>query len=186
MQLRFTMTFAARASALVAAAATLFALAQPARAEVIQLIDNTQVSGKIVHYYDGTFAIETSDGQKVELPTAKIKTITFKLPPARAEFSTPEKTFQRYKDALTKSDITKLIDCYALMYQGVMAAELGRTSDEQRKKMQSEISGTKLEVKSSKVTGSNATLKVQRSKGDEVETADVRMVLENGEWKLTP
>jgi hypothetical protein len=29
-------------------------------------------------------------------------------------------------------------------------------------------------------------LKVQRAKGDEVETADVRMVLENGEWKLTP
>ena len=26
----------------------------------------------------------------------------------------------------------------------------------------------------------------QRAKGDEVETADVRMVLENGEWKLTP
>ena len=67
-----------------------------------------------------------------------------------------------------------------------MAAELGRTTDEQRKKMQSEIAGTKLEIKSSKVTGNSATLKVQRTKGDEVETADVRMVLENGEWKLTP
>ena len=75
MQFRFTLT----------AAAALFALAQPARAEVIQLIDNTQVSGKIVHFYDGTFAVETSDGQKVELPTAKIKAITFKLPPARSE-----------------------------------------------------------------------------------------------------
>jgi flagellar basal body-associated protein FliL len=39
---------------------------------------------------------------------------------------------------------------------------------------------------SSKVTGNSATLKVQRTKGDEAETADVRMVLENGEWKLTP
>ena len=176
MRLRFTLT----------AAAALFALSQPARAEVIQLLDNTQVSGKIIHYYDGTFAIETSDGQKVELPTAKIKAITFKLPPARAEFSTPEKTFARYKEALVKNDINKLIDCYALMYQGVMAAELGRTTDEQRKKMQSELAGTKLEIKSSKITGSNATLKIQRAKGDEVETADVRLVLENGEWKLTP
>jgi hypothetical protein len=52
--------------------------------------------------------------------------------------------------------------------------------------MQSEIAGTKLEIKSSKISGNSATLKVQRSKGDEVETADVRMVLENGEWKLTP
>src|SRR6185312_3349622 len=126
----------------------------PARAEIIQLIDNTQVSGKIVHFYDGTFAIETSDGQKVELPTSKIKTITFKLPPARAEFSTPEKTFQRYKDALSKNDITKLIDCYALMYQGVMASEMSHASDEQKKKMQSEIAGTKLEIKSSKISGS--------------------------------
>src|SRR5262249_11131988 len=136
--------------------------------------------------YDGTFAIETSDGQKVELPTSKIKAITFKLPPARAEFSTPEKTFQRYKDALVKNDINKLIDTYALMYQGVMAAELGRTSDEQQKNRQGETGGTKLENKSSKTPGTPATLKAQRQKGDESETADVHMVLENGEWKLTP
>lgn len=176
MQLRFTLS----------SAAVLVALAQPARAEVIQLIDNTQLSGKIVHFYEGTFAIETSDGQKLELPSAKIKSISFKLPPARAEFSTPEKTFQRYKDALAKNDVPKLVDCYALMYQGVIGSELSRASEADRKKMQSEMAGTKLEIKSSKISGSSATLKVQRQKGDEVETADVRMVLENGEWKLTP
>jgi len=178
MQFRFTILATLSALYLTAAA--------PARAEIIQLIDNTQLNGKIVHFYDGTFHIETSDGQKLELPTTKIKQIRFKLPPARAEFSTPEKTFQRYKDALGKNDVGKLIDCYALMYQGVMAAELSHATDEQKKKMQSEISGTKLEVKASKITGNNATLKVQRSKGDEVETADIRLVLENGEWKLTP
>jgi hypothetical protein len=161
-------------------------IAGHARAEVVQLIDNTQLNGKIVHYYDGTFSFETSDGQKVELPTAKIKSITFKLPPARAEFSTPEKTFSRYKDALLKNDMGKLIDCYALMYQGMMAAQLNQAGDEMKNKMRKEIEGTKLEIKSSKISGNNATLKVQRSKGDEVETADVRLVLENGEWKLTP
>ena len=110
--------------------------AAPARAEVIQLLDNTQVSGKILHFYDGVFAIETSGGQKVDIPTAKIKAITFKLPPPRAEFSTPEKTFQRYKDALVKNDITKLIDCYALMYQGMMAAEARPRRRRAGKKMQ--------------------------------------------------
>jgi hypothetical protein len=175
MQFRLTLT-----------AAILIALWSTARAEVIQLIDNTQVSGKIVHFYDGTFAIETSDGQKLDLPTGKIKTITFKLPAPRAEFSSPDKTFQRYKDALVKNDVKKLVECYALMYQGVMAAELSRATDEQKKKMQSEIAGTKLEVKSQKVTGTNATLRVQRIKGDESETTDVHLVLENGEWKLTP
>src|SRR5215813_7573893 len=102
MRLRFTIT----------AAAALFALSQPARAEVIQLLDNTQISGKIVHFYDGLFAVETAGGEKVDVPTAKIKQITFKLPAARSEFSTPEKTFGRYKDALLKSDMHKVIDCY--------------------------------------------------------------------------
>jgi len=159
--------------------------ARAARAEVIELVDKTKMNAKIIHYYDGVYTVDAG-GQTVKLPKEKIKSISFTLPPARAEFSTPEKTFARYKDALVKNDVTKLIDCYALMYQGVMAAELGRTTDEQRKKMQSELAGTKLEIKSSKITGSNATLKIQRAKGDEVETADVRLVLENGEWKLTP
>ena len=160
-------------------------IAAPARAEVIQLLDNTQLVGKIVHFYEGVFAIETADGKKLELPTNKIKTITFKLPPARAEFSSPEKTFARFKDALLKSDVPKVIDCYALMYQGVVAQQLGNSPEDLRK-MQKEFEGTRFEIKASKISGSNATLKVQRSKGDDVETAEVRLVLENGEWKMTP
>jgi hypothetical protein len=156
-----------------------------ARAEVIQLLDNTQLAGKILHYYDGVFAIETPDGKKVDLPTNKIKSITFKLPPPRAEFSTPEKTFNRYKEALQKGDMAKVIDTYALMYQGMLAQQVERGGDE-LKKMQKEVEGMKFEIKGSKVSGSSATLKVQRQKGDDVETAEIRLVLENGEWKMTP
>jgi hypothetical protein len=160
-------------------------LAAPARAEVIQLLDNTQLSGKIVHFYDGVFAIETSGGQKIDVPIAKIKQITFKLPPPRPEFSTPEKTFLRYKEALLKNDMQKVIDCYALMYQGMLASQIGQAGDELAK-MQKEVQGMKFEIKGSKISGSNATLKVQRSKGEDVETAEVHLVLENGEWKMTP
>ena len=160
-------------------------VAAPARAEVIQLLDNTQISGKIIHFYDGVFAIETAGGQKVDLPITKIKQITFKLPPPRAEFSSPEKTFNRYKDALVKNDMTKVIDCYALMYQGMLAAQVGQSSDELAK-MQKEVQGMKFEIKGSKISGNSATLKVQRSKGEDVETAEVHLVLENGEWKMTP
>jgi hypothetical protein len=163
----------------------LFLVAAPARAEVFQLLDNTQVAGKIVHYWDGVFSVEVAGGQKVELPVAKLKSITFKLPPARAEFSTPEKTFTRYKDALVKNDMQKVIDCYALMYQGMLAAQMGQASDE-LKKMQKEVEGMKFEIKGSKISGTSATLKVQRTKGEDVETAEVRLVLENGEWKMTP
>ena len=63
----------------------------PALAEVVTLVDNTQVSGKLTHYFDGVLVLETTNGQKLELPREKIKQITFKLPPPRAEFSTPEK-----------------------------------------------------------------------------------------------
>jgi hypothetical protein len=163
----------------------LLSAASPARAEVLQLLDNTQVSGKILHFYDGVFAVETSGGQKIDEPASKLKSITFKLPPARAEFSTPEKTFTRYKDALIKNDMQKVIDCYALMYQGMLAAQMGQSSDD-LKKMQKEVEGMKFEIKGSKITGPNATLKVQRTKGDDVETAEIRLVLENGEWKMTP
>ncbi len=165
--------------------ALLLVLAAPVRAEVIQLLDNTQVSGKILHYYDGVFSVEVSNGQKVDIPTTKIKQITFKLPPPRPEYSTPEKTFNRYKDALVKGDMQKVIDTYALMYQGMLAQQLS-AGGEDLKKMQKEVEGMKFEIKASKISGSNATLKVQRSKGEDVETAEIHLVLENGEWKMTP
>ena len=159
--------------------------ASSARAEVFQLLDNTQLSAKLLHYYEGVFHVELASGQKVELPLAKVKSVTFKLPPARAEFSTPEKTFNRYKDSLLKGDMNKVIDCYALMYQGMMSAQLQQSGGDDLKKMQKEIEGTKFEVKGSKITGNQATLKVQRTHGDDIETSDVKVVLENGEWKMT-
>jgi hypothetical protein len=173
------------AFALALSIASALALA-PARsqAEVFQLLDNTQLSGRLLHYYEGVFHVELASGQKVELPVAKVKSVTFKLPPARAEFSTPEKTFNRYKDALVKSDMPRVVECYALMYQGLMNAQLGQASPDELKKMQKEIEGTKFDIKGSKITGSQATLKVQRTRGDDVETSDVRLVLENGEWKM--
>jgi hypothetical protein len=167
----------------IAAAAML--LGSPARAEVIQLLDNTQVAGRILHYYDGVFQVETAGGTKVEVPREKIKSITFQLPPARPELSTPEKTFHRWHDALAKGELTRVIDCYALVYQGLLGAQLQPGGDEW-KKMQKEIEGTKFEVKASRVSGEQATLKVQRSKGDDVLTAEIHLVLENGEWKMTP
>ena len=54
MQLRVTLI----------AAALIVLYRAGARAEVVQLVDNTQLSGKIVHFYDGNFAVETTNGQK--------------------------------------------------------------------------------------------------------------------------
>ena len=163
----------------------MLAITTPARAEVVQLLDNTQVAGKILHYYDGIFHIETAGGQRIEIPRDKVKSITFQLPPPRAELATPEKTFRRWQEATAKGDLTRMVDCYALMYQGLIQSQLSQSPDE-LKKMQKEIEGTKFEIKSSKISGDSAVLKVQKTKGDDVLTADVRLVLENGEWKMTP
>jgi hypothetical protein len=172
--------------AFLPALAVLMAVAAPARAEVIELVDKTKLNGKIVHYYDGVYSIE-ANGQTMKLPKEKIRSISFQLPPARPEFSTPEKTFERWRKALSEGAVEKVIDCYALMYQGMLATQMG-LGDAQGglKKMQKEIEGTKFQIKGSSIKGDTATLKVLRQKGDESDTGDIAFVRENGEWKMLP
>jgi len=153
--------------------------------EVVQLLDNTKVVGKLLHYYDGIVVIH-SGGQELKLPREKVKSITFKLPAARPEFGSPEKTFERWRKAMTGADLDTALDCYAMMYQGMLAQQLQQAGEEEFKKTQKELSSTKFQVKGSKVDGDGAVLKVVRQKGEDIETADIRFVKENGEWKMTP
>ena len=170
-------------AAAVAVAALLLA-AGAARAEVIELLDKTKLNGKIIHFYDGVFTVEVA-GQTQKVPREKVRSIGFSLPPARPEFSTPEKTFERWRKALTDGAMDKVIDCYALMYQGLLASQMGQANDVV-KKMQKEIEGTKFQIKGSSTKGETATLKVARQKGDDSETGEIAFVRENGEWKMLP
>ena len=156
-----------------------------AHGEVIELLDKTKIAGTIEHYYDGVFTIETG-GTKIQMPREKIRSITFKLPPPRAEFSTPEKTFNRWKEAVLSGNATRVIDCYALMYQGLLAYQLGEADKEVFAKMKREVEGTRFIVKETKVKGDTAVIKVQRKRGDDSDTGELRFVRENGEWKLLP
>ena len=160
------------------------ALGAPARAEVIELLDKTKLNAKIIHFYDGVFTVEVA-GQTQKVPRDKIKSIGFSLPPSRPEFSTPEKTFERWRKALTEGAMDRVIDCYALMYQGLLASQVGQANDAV-KKMQKEIEGTKFQIKGSSTKGESATLKVLRQKGDESDTGEIAFVRENGEWKMLP
>lgn len=167
-----------------ALAAHLMMAAAPARAEVVELLDKTKISGKIIHFYDGIYSIETQ-GSTMKIPREKIRSISFQLPPTRAEFSTAEKTFERWRKALVDGDLEKAIDCYALMYQGMLASQLGQTQDG-LKQMRKEIEGTKFVVKGSSVKGEKTMLKVLRQKGEDSETGEIAFVRENGEWKMLP
>jgi hypothetical protein len=158
--------------------------AAPARAEVIELLDKTKMTVKILHYYDGVYTVE-SQGQPVKIPKEKIKSITFQMPAPRPEFSTPEKTFERWRKALGEGNLEKVIDCYALMFQGVLAMQVGQVTDG-LKKMQKEVEGTKFTLKGSSTKGESATLKVTRQKGEDSETVDIPFVRENSEWKMLP
>ncbi len=173
-----------RFSLATVAGMALLASALPARAEVVELIDKTKMNAKIVHFYDGVYTVE-SQGQMVKLPKEKIKSITFQMPAPRAELSTPEKTFERWRKSLAEGNLEKVIDCYALMFQGMLAMQLNQVSDG-LKKMQKEIEGTKFSQKGATIKGENATLKVTRQKGDDSEAVDIPFVRENGEWKMLP
>ncbi len=160
------------------------ATVRPARAEVIEFLDKTKMNAKIVHYYDGVYSVE-SQGTTVKVPKEKIKSITFQLPAPRAEFSTPEKTFERWRKALAEGSLEKVVDCYALMFQGMLAMQVGQVGDG-LKKMQKEVEGTKFTFKGSSIKGDNAILKVTRQKGEDSETVDIPFVRENSEWKMLP
>lgn len=159
-------------------------LARPAAGEVIELIDKTKMNAKVVHFYDGIYSVD-SQGQTLKIPKEKIRSITFQMPAPRPEFSTPEKTFERWRKSLAEGNLERVIDCYALVFQGMLSMQLGQVSDG-LKKMQKEIEGTKFNLKGSTIKADNATLKVARQKGEESETVDIPFVRENNEWKMLP
>jgi hypothetical protein len=177
------------AFALAASVAASLAASLPgatAHAETVELVDKTKLNARIIHYYDGVYTVE-ANGQTMKLPKEKIRSISFQLPAPRPEYSTPEKTFERWRKALADGASERVIDSYALMYQGMLATQmgLGQTQDG-LKKMQKEMEGTKFQIKESKIKGETATLKVLRQKGDESDTGEVAFVRENSEWKMLP
>src|SRR5450432_2272178 len=84
---------------IVLGAVALVSVAAPARAEVIELLDKTKLNAKIIHFYDGVYTVEVA-GQTQKIPREKIRSIGFQLPAPRPEFSSPEKTFDRWHKAL--------------------------------------------------------------------------------------
>jgi len=161
----------------------------PARAEVVTLLDNTHIYGTVLHYYDGELTLRTPGGVRVKLPVTKVRSIRFKLPKPRREFSTPTKTFQRWKQTLLKGDIAAHIECYAMMYQMMMTNMMGAMSKAEFNKMVQGHRQTHYAVRGTRRKGKNlAFLKVAaRLPGaSKAQLGELLFVRENGEWKLVP
>ncbi len=160
-----------------------------ARAEVVTLLDNTRIYGKLVHYFDGEVTIQTARGARVKMPSAKIKSIRFKLPKSRKAFSTPTKTFNRWKQSLLKGKLKEHIDCYAMMYQMMMTNLIGGMNRAEFKKMVDGHKKTRYVIKSTRKKGKNmAFLKVSARLPGQTrsQAGELLFVRENGEWKLVP
>lgn len=168
-----------------AAALFLFLVPALASAETITLVDGTKLSGEIIHTFRGEYTIKTPDGEIV-LEKRKIKSISFEAAPAREIYGTPEKTLETWRSATLSGDERAMLDAYALMYQGMVAQEMDQMDFKEKSQMIADVSRTKFTVKDKKVEKTKATLTVEQEKDGESRTGDIRFVLENGEWKMTP
>ncbi len=156
-----------------------------ARADVVLLIDGTKLNAKLVHYYDGMFTFDVA-GERVKVPQSKVRSISFEAPKPRAEFSTPRKTFDQWLAAARAHDVKRMLDCYALMFQGVAMKQLEAMSAKDREAMWKEVSEMKLKWESVKVNGDRAVATVRAKRGKEEALGQLNFVKENGEWKMTP
>lgn len=184
----FSRTLQHVASAAVALGA-LLATGPSARAEVVTLMDRTRIYGTLLHFYDGEITIQTPDGVRVKIPTAKVRRIQFRLPKPRAAFSSPTKTFNRWKQTLLRGDIAAHIDCYAMMYQMMMTNLMGAMSQAELAKMRQGHRQTRYAILGVRHKGRRlAFLKVSaRLPGvRKAQVGELLFVLENGEWKLVP
>ena len=176
-------------AALIAAAVVLTAWATPAHAEVVTLLDNTRIYGQLIHYFDGELTVKTANGVRVKLPAAKVKSIRFKLPKPKKVFSTPTKTFNRWKQSLLKGKLAQHIECYAMMYQMMMTNMIGGMSKAEFGKMIKGHRSTRYVIKGTRYKGKNlAFLKVAaRLPGQtKAQLGELLFVKENREWKLVP
>jgi len=166
----------------------LLALALPSAAladEVIQLIDKTEIVGKLIHYYDGVLTVQLPSGATMKLPREKLMQIRLKLPKPRPELSTPQKSFERMRQAALKGDLETYIDAHSTYYQMFLNHQvMEATPSKFRRQLQKEWSSMQLQVVGTEKKGETATLKVRRKQGNQTEEGEFRFVRENGEWKM--
>ncbi|MCC6749624.1 MAG: hypothetical protein IT371_18305 [Deltaproteobacteria bacterium] len=153
--------------------------------QIVELVDHTKIVGSLLHYYDGVMTVQLPNGSKVRLPDQKILKLHFKLPKPRPELSTPQKSFQRLRQAAVKGDLTTYVDSHSAYYQMFLTHQIEvATPPKFVKQLQQEWGSVQLEVVDTKVTGASAVMKVRRKKGTDAQEGELRFVKENSEWKM--
>jgi len=153
--------------------------------EVIQLLDKTRITGKLVHFYDGMLSLKLPSGTVMKLPANKVVSIRFSLPPPRAALSSPAKTFKRLRRAALKGDLDTYIDCHSSYYQMFLGHQVAMAKPAKfARRLKKEWGDIQLEVLGTTIKGDTALMKVRRKKGGQSQDGELRFVKENGEWKM--
>ena len=156
-----------------------------AHAETVTLIDGTRMQAEVVHAYKGEFTLKTAEGE-ITVEKGRIKSIVFEAPVARAIYSTPEKTLEAWRTATLGADEKGMTEAYALIYQGTVSKQMEDMDFKSRSSLVADVGKTKFTVKDRKIEKDKATLTVEQEKDWETRSGEIRFVLENGEWKMTP
>ena len=153
--------------------------------EMVELIDGTKMTAKLVHYYDGLFTFEVA-GEITKVGQDKIHSITFMLPAPRPIFSSPRKTFDEWLAAVQGRDVKRMVECYALVYQAMALKQFESLSAKDRNGMWEQAQGMRLKWVDLETKGDKATAKIRASHGKEKAEGELNFARENGEGKMTP
>ena len=178
--------------AVAASLATLLlaASAAAAHAETVTLADGTQVNGDLVRADAKGVDLKTADGKKLHLDKAKVRAIRFgdgvAAASPRAIYGTPEATIDTWRKAAIAADDAGMIEAYASPYQAEVKHELDAMNFVDREQLLADVGATSFDVKNVAMGKDEATVTVAQTKDGETRTGDLHLVLENGEWKMTP
>ncbi|MFH1706955.1 MAG: hypothetical protein ABIF71_03440 [Planctomycetota bacterium] len=159
--------------------------AAPADNVEITLQDGTLFKGGLIHVYGERYEVRATAGEVVEFDRANLKSITVIHAAPQPQFGMPEKTFGYYLSLMKQGKVEETVECYRLMLQTVIAAQVAGMSAQDKVAVQEETGKTKFEYGQAVITGDTAVLRVTRVSGTQSEGADVIFVNENGEWKLS-
>lgn len=153
--------------------------------EVVLLVDNTKIVGDLEHFYDGMLTLKLPNGARMQLPREKVKQVSFALPKPRPELGTPQKTFERLRNAALKGDIETYVDAHSAYYQMFLNHQVTQISpDRFKKQLREQWGNAQLQVVGSEIKDGLATLKVRRKDNGQTEDGEFRFVKENREWKM--
>lgn len=155
-----------------------------AAADRIKKVDGTVLSGKLADSVAGLLVIKTSDGQQT-VPLDQVDSVQFRPPAPRAAFSSPQKTFQRMRQAALRGALKTYIDCHSSYYQIFLNHQVAKlTPGKFTTRLKREYGSAQIELLETAIKGKMAVVKVRRKKGTSHTTGELRFVRENHEWKM--